>query len=137
MIYLNFFMSRVPFPPIFRFTPRYYSQYINGLSELGYLSLGGAEVAFLTCNQEVPGSIPGSGKLLMYWLCFYYTLHLILPFDYIYNWVSENSFSDMQLPNIAFYKKMRQKSKKVLRTFFWERLSDQFAVSFIKIGQKL
>ena len=49
----------------------------------------------------------------------------------------KNSFSDIWLPNIAFYKKTRQKSKNVDERNSRYRSSKEFASGFIKIGQKL
>ena len=47
------------------------------------------------------------------------------------------TFSDIWLPNIAFYKKTRQKSKKVngRNSRYWS--SEEIASGFIKIDQKL
>ena len=49
----------------------------------------------------------------------------------------KNSFSDIWLPNIALYKKTRQKSKNVDGRNSRYRSSKDIASDFVKIGQKL
>ena len=49
----------------------------------------------------------------------------------------KNSFSDIWLPNIAFYKKTRQKSKNVDERNSRYRSSKEIASGFIKIGKNL